>query len=160
MPKTILVPTDYSIRSLHILKHALARDHTDSLHIVFFTGVRLHDSITELLFFSRRDIIANLTTNEFREACQIIRNKYSTRIASLRFEIFTGLTQAAFENFLQGNGITEVFIPEKRLHYSGRCFDATSYLQKCALPKILVSLPDTRDSSQPNHLNELFTSWK
>jgi hypothetical protein len=159
MPKTILVPTDYSIRSLHILKHALNKDVSDSLNIVFFTGVILQDSITELLFFSKRNIIESLTTNEFKEACQIIRNKYSTRITSMRFDVFTGFTQAAFNNFIEGNTINEVYIPQNKLHYASRCFDATPYMRKCVLPKTVVSWPETPESSQPNHLNELFTSW-
>jgi hypothetical protein len=159
MPKTILVPTDYSIRSLHILKHALNKETSDSVHIVFFSGVILQDSITSLLFFSKREVAESLMTNEFKEACQIIRNKYTARIMSMRFELFTGFTQAAFNNFLEGNGINEVYISENKLHYGNRCFDATSYLQKSALPKIIVSWPETSESSQPNHLNELFTSW-
>lgn len=159
MPKTILVPTDYTIRSLHILKHVVDREQSGRLDIVFFSGVVLQDSITELLYFSKRTTIENLITAEFKEACQIIRNKYARQISSMRYDIFTGLTQAAFENFLEGNSIDKLYIPQNALQYGARCFDPTPYMLKSALPKLMVSLPETRESSQPDHLNELFTSW-
>jgi hypothetical protein len=77
----------------------------------------------------------------------------------MRFEIFTGFTQSAFSNFLEANRIDEIYISENRLTYGGRCFDPTPYMQKSALPKIVVSWAETSESSLPNHLNELFTSW-
>lgn len=159
MPKTILVPTDYSIRSLHILKHALNSSDTDPLEIVFVTGIILQDSITQLLFFSKRAVIDSLISNEFREACQIIHNRYASRITAMRFEIFTGFTQAAFNNFLEANRITEIYVSGNSLNYGSRCFDPKPYMQKSPIPKVVVSWPETPESSLPNHLNELFTSW-
>lgn len=159
MPKTILVPTDYSIRSLHILKHALNSDNSESLEIVFVTGVILQEGITDLLFFSKRNLIQSLISNEFQEACQIIRNRYSSRVSVMRFEIFTGFTQAAFNNFLEANRINEIYLSENKLDYGKRCFDPAPYMQKSSVAKTVVSWQDAPESSLPNHLNELFTSW-
>lgn len=159
MARTILVPTDFSIRSLHTLRHAFDERDTQQLDIVFFAGFVLTESITELLFFSRRRVIDSVASGDFKEACQIIRNRYSSQINGIRFEIFTGFTQAAFNNFVEGNGIDEIYIPVNKLNYPRQCFDPTAYMQKSTLPKIVVSWTDAPESKQQNHLSELFTSW-
>lgn len=159
MSKIILVPTDYSIRSLNILKHALNKDSSESLAVVFVTGVILQDSITELLFFSKRELVDSLMSNEFKEACQIIQNRYANRISDMRFKIFTGFTQSAFNNFLEANRINEIYLSENKLNYPKRCFDPAPYMRKSTTDKTVVSWAETSESSRPNHLNELFTSW-
>lgn len=159
MTKTILVPTDLSIRSLHLLKHALNKSPSQPLDVIFFTGVVLKDSIVDLLFFSRQRITEGLITRDFKEACQIIRNKYGSRINGIRFEIFTGSTQAAFNNFTEGNRIDELYIPENKLHYKDRCFDPALYMKNSSLAKITVSWPEPQELLHENHLSELFTNW-
>jgi hypothetical protein len=159
MGKTILLPTDFTIRSLNLLRHALYSYKETSLNIVMVTGVTLPESISDLLFFSKREFFKKMSDAEFTEACDIIRKKYASNINSLRFEIFTGVTQAAFRNFLEGNDIEEIYIPQNKLNYPERCFDPIPFMQRSNLPQQLVSWTETTNVSSQNHLGELFTSW-
>ncbi|RAW00661.1 hypothetical protein [Pseudochryseolinea flava] len=156
MRKTILIPTDCSIYSLQVVKHAIDRNADCVVDVVLFTGVFLSNNISNMLFFSKEELVDELCSEEFHEACEIICNKYGKRVRSMRFEIFTGNTQAAFENFLLGNDVDEMFIPHARLVYGKKCFDPVPYMQDSKLPSTVISLVEERSPWGDNILSELF----
>src|ERR1051325_8940830 len=98
--RTILIPTDFSIASLSLLKVALDEHSGENLDIVFVCGYRLSDSITDLLFHSPSKILAKLESEDFREACAVLRNRPGSRILSIRKMLFTGKTASAFNRFV------------------------------------------------------------
>src|ERR1700749_315164 len=100
--QTILLPTDFSIRSLQVVRHVLERDRNGKYNCVCAAGLNLSGYITDLLFFSRKEVIKKLQGKLFTEALQTIRNKYASQTNSIRCEIFTGFTQSAFSLFLDG----------------------------------------------------------
>lgn len=159
MVKSVLMPTDFSIRSLHVMRYALEENPTSKLNIVLVTGMRISGSITELLFFSRKELIKKLQGEVFNEACQIIRNKYQSRISEVHFEIFTGMTQGAFSLFLEGNNIEHIYIPENKLHYKRPCFDPIPFMRKSKLPRSVVSWVEQEVIEEANYLGDLFKSW-
>ncbi|MEK6478777.1 hypothetical protein WJR50_14620 [Catalinimonas sp. 4WD22] len=111
MKKTVIVPTDFSIESLHVVKTILSMtSREEKFDIIFLHGVHLTTSITELLFFSHSEMIRKLSNPHFDEACHVIKNKFSSQINSIRKDIFTGFTQAAFENYLEKNQVDKAFI--------------------------------------------------
>ncbi len=112
MKKTILIPTDFSVGSLNVLKSFLNENNNGSTryNVILLYGYHLSNSITDLLFMSKAQIIRSLTTDEFEEACDIIKNKFGVLIASVRIDLFTGFTQAAFENYIEANRIEEICI--------------------------------------------------
>jgi hypothetical protein len=157
MARTILIPTDFSISSLNLVRYAIERNPDDTLNIVFVTGISLSESITDLLFFSKKEIIENLENNDFREACQIIRNRYQSVISSMRTALFTGFTQAAFSNFLEGNQIDEIYLPQNNnLEYKGRTFNPVPFMERSNLPKRSIRLDEKAGVSAKNTLAELF----
>ncbi|CAN5471338.1 hypothetical protein BH23BAC1_BH23BAC1_20560 [soil metagenome] len=112
MTKTILIPTDFTIESLNIVKSALSKNDGEHLYnIIFLHGRYLSTSITERLFFSKKELLESLSNPEFEDAFNIIRNKYYSQINSILQDIFSGFNQAAFNNYLEGNGIDEAYIP-------------------------------------------------
>ena len=159
MAKTLLMPTDFTIRSLHILRHAINNNTGQSLKILFVTGFNLKDSIVEQLFFSRQSTIDTLVGDSFKQACQIIQNKYASQIVTIRFELYTGYTQAAFGNFLTARGVDELYISENTLQFPEKCFDPSPYLRGSVLPKVFVSWDEAQKLTHENQVIELFTSW-
>lgn len=158
MKKTILIPTDFSIESLRLLRAAVQSVENGSIHVVFLHCVYQQDSIIDLLFFSKQSLVDSLTNEDFKDACRIIRNKYSTAIHSIRTEIFSGTTHAAFQNFLEGNRIDEVLIPKNyTLQQTSKfSFDPLPYIRKCKLPTVEVSWKQVESIPEKNQLAELF----
>lgn len=160
MKTTILIPTDFTIESLNLFKKAAQSTENESVNIVFLHCIYLSDSITELLFFSKKTIIKSLVNPDFQDACKIICNKYASRINSTRIEIFSGTTQNAFNQFLEGNLIDEILIPENytlRL-VNTRSFDPMPFIQRARVPVNTVTWPNTTDIPEKNQLAELFFS--
>ncbi|MEQ8474321.1 MAG: hypothetical protein RIC35_24205 [Marinoscillum sp.] len=132
MHKTILIPTDFTIRSLGLLKIALNEQGDQKFNIILSHGVRLSTSISDLLFFSHGKLIQSLSSKEFEEGLQVIKNKYGSQINQIRIEPFVGSTQSAFHNYVMGNKIDEAYLftgykPALNHHDS---FDITPMIEK------------------------------
>lgn len=157
MKRTILIPTDFSIDSLKFLVEAVQSVQIGSINVVFLHCAHLPNSILDLLFYSKKEIIKSLVTPTFVDACKVIRNKYQSKINSTRIEIFTGHTQAAFENFLEGNRIDEIFVPENYiLKTTKNSFDPLPFIQRTELPITPVTWKQGGDIPEKNQLAELF----
>ncbi|QEH42541.1 hypothetical protein [Chitinophaga sp. XS-30] len=133
--KNILVPTDLSIRSLSYL-HSLAEQHNEELNITLMHALKLPDSILDFWVFSRSPKHYALVSNEFREACEVMKNKYSGVINTLQVEFFYGTTTPALRNFLKAHEIHEIALPEG-LRYQCPCNDSYNpdrLIKKCKLP--------------------------
>jgi len=155
----MLIPTDFSIESLNLFKAAVQPGSTGQVHIVFLHAVYGSNSVMDLLFNSQRKIHESLITENFRNGCTIIRNKFSSSIATDRIEFFSGTTQAAFRNFLEGNNITEIFIPKnyKFKKASSLSFDPMPMIRRSHLPKHDVSWQQFEETPEKNMLAELFS---
>lgn len=156
MKRVILIPTDFSIESLNLFKYA-AQHAQEPLNIVLVHGLHLSDSIFDLLFKTRSESIEKLSNPDFEDACRILHNKYVSRINSFRIEIFSGVTQCAFQNFLEGNRITEILIPKSyQLRLTGKSFDLLPYLKSSTLPKQAVEWKPAENAPEHNQLAEIF----
>jgi len=136
MKKTILIPTDFTIESLNVVKSFLSKSNKESTYdIILLHSVHLNDSITDLLFFSRIDTINSLTNRQFNDACDIIKNKYASQINSIRKDIFTGINQASFNNYIEANRVDEAFIPANyKLNLSSKkSFDILPFIKQSDL---------------------------
>lgn len=158
MKKTILIPTDFSIESLKLLKEAVATVEIGSINIVFLHCIYLSDSIFDLLFFSKKEWIESLVTKDFDDGCKIIRNKYGNKINSARVEFFAGSTQQAFNNFLEGHQVDEIMLPKYYVFKSSskKSFNPEPYLRKSTLPLIEVVSQKSDKEPEKNSLAEIF----
>jgi hypothetical protein len=75
----------------------------------------LDDSITDLLFYSQTKFLKEKMPENFEATFEKIKEKYA---AKCRISIvpFHGFTTNAFKNFLEGNDISNCFVP-KNLEY-------------------------------------------
>jgi hypothetical protein len=108
--KTILLPTDLQIESLNLFSHAIHKNSTTELNIILLTGLRSSDSIVELLFTSRTEK-TSLISKDFKNAYEIIKNRNASIIKNIRVEFFSGITRNAARNFIDANGVDEIFLP-------------------------------------------------
>lgn len=134
MHKNILIPTDFTIRSLGLLKIALSENHESKINVILSSGIHMSSSISELLFYSKSKLIKTLVSSEFEEALQVIESKYSSHVNNITIEPFTGATQNAFQNFLKGNRISETYVYtgyKPRFNHAS-AFDLSSYIIKAS----------------------------
>jgi hypothetical protein len=159
MKRTILIPTDFSIESLNLFKAAVQSGTAEPVHIVFVHAVYSSASMMELMFSSPRKIHESLITENFRNGCTIIRNKFTSSISSDRIEFFSGITQSAFQNFLEGNGIDEIFIPKNYTFKkaSERSFDLMPFIRNSDVETHEVFWPQANTLREKNMLAELFS---
>ena len=158
MKKTILIPTDFSIESLKLLKEAVTSVEVGSVNIIFLHCIYLSDSIFDLLFFSKKEWVESLVNKDFDDGCKIIRNKYVNKINSARVEFFTGTTQQAFDNFLEGNQVDEIMLPKNYVfkQSSKKSFSPEPYIRKSRLPLIEVVWQKSDKEPEKNSLAEIF----
>ncbi|WP_100615981.1 hypothetical protein [Confluentibacter citreus] len=160
--KTILIPTDFTADSLSILKNALNSEQDEKVNIILGYGKRLSWSISDLLFYSTKSVLKELEDNEFTEAKEIIMNKYSSKINSLRVELFHGFNQNAFNAFIEGNQINYSVIPESDdvMDYKYKQgFDIVPFIKKSSLYTETVSYAkEYATSTQGSSLFKLLTS--
>ncbi|MBL7851047.1 MAG: hypothetical protein JNN04_09110 [Cyclobacteriaceae bacterium] len=158
MARTLLIPTDFSIESLWLLKEALRPVQIGKVSIILLHCVYTSDSIVELLFFSRKELVDKLINEDFRDACKILRRKYTHHIESLRIEIFSGNTQRAFKDFLLANHIDEILLPHpfglKNVHRDS--FSPEPFIRNCHAVVTEVAWQPSEDIPEKNKLAAIF----
>jgi hypothetical protein len=135
MKRTILIPTDFSTASLDLAEHVIANAGKDPLDIVLTHCTLLPDSISELLFFSKEELIRSLRTPEFNKAYRAMLNRHPNKPVAIVTDLFTGWNQSAFNLFLEGNRIEEAVIPKPYTPTLNleRSFDPIPFIHKSAL---------------------------
>jgi hypothetical protein len=105
-----LIPTDFTIRSLHPVHQAVSRyaSGKEQISISLFHLMSTRGEIAELLFPSMRHKHLELVNESFKEACQILENRYSTRLVGLQVKFGFGDTVSYLRNFLEGEGVDVV----------------------------------------------------
>ena len=159
MKKTILLPTDFSIESLHVLKTVLSQSKpNETFDIIFLHGIHLSDSIRDLLFFSKQKILNQVVSNEFNEACSVITNTYASKINSIRKDIFTGFTQAAFTSYTEANQVSCLYLPADYTWNLDlrKSFDLKPFVIKSKLPIHYISWPKNNSIPEKGKVAELF----
>lgn len=156
MAKTILINTDFSVKSLGLLRAALENNQDDSLSIILAEGYTPGSSISELLFFSRSKLLESRISEEFRSSLKMIKSRYTDRIEKLRIEFFIGGTNAAFANFLAANSIDEAYFSTSQpLRMAENSFDLRLFIKKSEVPFHEVTLV-SHTSSQTKDVPETF----
>ncbi len=160
MAETILVPIDFRVASLNTLKLALESYPGQQVRVVLMYAETLDDSITELLFYTPDKKIKDLTSPEFKEALEVLKNRFEGTIwGDITILLFHGQTSMAFTNFAKANGIDTVFIPQTyRLAPPKKAFDPTSLIRKSAISFREVGWVSPRNTTtEQEQLITLFT---
>ncbi|SHK83491.1 hypothetical protein SAMN05444266_101304 [Chitinophaga jiangningensis] len=144
--KNVLIPTDFSIRSLGYVHNVVSQYPDELVNVIFMHALRMPDSIFDLVTFTRNSRHIELITADFKDGCEIIRNKYASSIHQLKVEFFHGDTGVAFKNFCLANNI-DVIVEPSDLEYnapSKRSYNPGKLIKKAKLPKLAATLPGSR----------------
>lgn len=160
MKETILIPTDFTIASLNLLKQALSDKADNKRNYIIVFEHNLSDSITDLLFLSKASLIDSCSNETFNEGLEILKNRYSDSIDTLRIEPFYGFTKSAFRNFIAANQVAETYLPAEEIvmnsHKDLKFFYTTS--MKLNLASTIVSWNEELDEYSSNAILQLFNA--
>lgn len=161
MSQTILIPTDFSIDSIQVLREYLDNNTTaTALEVVFAAGYDTGNSITTLLFHSKSKLMKKMHLDSFNEALHIIENKYSNILHNIRIEFFSGWNQSAFQNFLIGNNIDHI-VYTRDMRLQSKCnewFDITPFIKKTRTAQTAIHLHISKEVPKEfNSLSPLFS---
>lgn len=142
--KKVLVPTDFSVKSLNLVVDIIEQSKEEKLEIVLLHGIDISASIPEILFFSRAKLLRSLQTPEFVDSCNLIKNKFQSRIVAMYADIITGHTRAYFNNYIDANNIDEIYIPVSyKMDFKNKqSFDVCDLLKKVSVKKIEINWPE------------------
>lgn len=140
--KNVLLPTDLTVQSLRpvhdIVKDAKGRQIT--IRIVHL--ISLPTSITDLLFIDQNKPYREIPEN-FKEALQLLSNKYQGFVEKIVFDFVYCQSARYFNNFIEGNKIDAVYMLsdynyQQTLRQSEKIIP---YLDKCRLQVRKLPLP-------------------
>ncbi|MBX2915006.1 MAG: hypothetical protein KF856_07020 [Cyclobacteriaceae bacterium] len=138
--RTILIPTDFTSVPLLLLKHA-ATNMNHQLDVIFMYSTSLSDSITDLLFYSPKKLIAKVISQDFNEGCIIMQNRYPDKIRSIRYEVLTSAHSNSFAMLAQSNKVDEVLLPvDYNFQLKHLAFDPTRHILHSGVPVSEVDL--------------------
>lgn len=110
--KHILIPTDFTIKSLQAVQAAAEHFNDDKLKITLFHLLDLPLGIGDLLFRINSQRNSKIIGQEFKDACQIIQNKYQSTIESINPVFGQGNTAAYVGNVLDGLKVDLIFLQQ------------------------------------------------
>lgn len=130
--RKILIPTDFSTKSLKLAEYAFKIYPAEILNLIFVYPYKLPLWSAELYRFSPKEVIADLHSEEFTTAKNNLVTRFYTNISSLRIELFTGVNSLAFKNFMDHYFIQTAIVPQKGfLDFShSSTFDPLYFIQK------------------------------
>jgi hypothetical protein len=159
MKKTVLIPTDFTIDSLQILKKLLCNPNDELKYdIILVHGINLSDSISDLLYFSKKEIVEEMLSKDFDNALQIVKNKYNSIINSIRIELFSGYNGLAFDNFIEANKVDFAYIPNSYNYQlnNKKSVDIIPYINKSDLKVIHVEYETAEKTPEKGTIAEIF----
>ena len=106
--KTLLIPTDFNLKSLNAIPELVESFYPNKLNIILVHMMQITDDIQELLMLSRRSAEYQHISQEFYDTCTALKQKHSNSIDKIRIEFFYGSTVAVFKNFLEANDVDEI----------------------------------------------------
>lgn len=106
--KHIIIPTDFSIPSLNAVHSAMSVFNDAPVRITLFHLLRMPDELPGIVFRAMRNKHYSLITDEFKEGCEILENRYGTALDSLKVKFAFGSTVSYLRNWLDGEQVTDI----------------------------------------------------
>jgi hypothetical protein len=152
----ILIPTDFSIRSLNAIHTVAANYAGSSVQVSMFHLLQPENDITQL-FRSRRTMHLDMISREYHEACQILQNRYSSVISNLKIEFGFGTTVNYLSNLMEGLKISSVLAcVDMEYNYTDkRSIDPLPLLRKTGIKIDAAIASHVRARNEKSGLNAL-----
>jgi hypothetical protein len=161
MRKKLIVPSNFSVESLLTVKSLVENcSENYSYDIKLVHGYVLTSSITDLLFYSKSQVLNSFISDDFREACEILKNKYNSKIKTISTDLFTGESQNAFLNYLEAQGFDAYILPDNYVFKpkSNKSIDLFPLLKKSSLETLHTEINIAHlKNSQSSIADLLFT---
>jgi hypothetical protein len=109
--KNVLIPTDFSVKSLKLVTAAVDRFKGELLNITLVHALEPDYSISGMLMLRKRKSGTDLYTQEFKDACEVLRNKYSSSIHKMVVDFYYGTTKYYRNSYLEGRDIHAIIFP-------------------------------------------------
>ena len=156
MVKRILIPTDFTIESLNTLKYALQDNPIFKLEVNLLYAEFLTDSITELLFYSKNQIIKSRITEGFETALSVLENHFK-EIVSIRFELLHVNKADAVFQLLKINKIDEIYLPKSySFVFRDKAFNPIPLLKTTTYPLTEIDWESRPGLSEQDQITNLF----
>lgn len=143
---------------LLLLRHAAVSESRE-LDVMFLYSALMPDSITELLFYSPQKMLDEAMSQEFRDGCAMIQNKYPEKIRNIRFEVFHGRSTDAFRTLAELHKVEEVLIPRSyTFRLDENSLNPIPLILKSGVAVRAIELEQTEYISESDLLAGLLTS--
>ncbi len=156
--KHILIPTDFSVRSLHIVHDIVKRNEGQKITVYILHLVHIPNDISDLIFF-KKSLLYNRVPVAFTEAMQMLRNKYASQL-KLELHFSYGNHVKALNMAIESFGIEEIYSSGKHnytLPFTNSA-DIISMLPKCNIPVYKMGLKSAIETEdEVNMLSSLFS---
>lgn len=110
--KTLLIPTDFNLKSLDCLSGLTQRYYPQKVNIILVHMLKITDCAQELQMLSRRLAEYQHISDAFYNTCTKLKQKHANSINSIRIEFFYGSTVAVFKNYLEANVVDTIVMLE------------------------------------------------
>ncbi len=107
--KHILIPTDFSIRSLKAVHAAVDSFGQGKLKITLFHLMTMPTDFSMLLIHKVQKKSKELISSDFNDACEVLKNKYSSKIECMSVAFGYGSSLKYMRNYLEGAKVDVVF---------------------------------------------------
>ncbi|MXV52387.1 hypothetical protein GS399_15540 [Pedobacter sp. HMF7647] len=111
--KTILIPTDFTLKSLDCIPSIVACNPSKKLKLVLVHVMKVTDSMQDLLMLSRRSAEYKNISEDFYNTCAVLKRTFTENIVSIEIEFFYGSTVAVFKDFLETHEVDEIIKPDQ-----------------------------------------------
>ncbi|RZL07900.1 MAG: hypothetical protein EOO89_22415 [Pedobacter sp.] len=154
--KTILIPTDFTQRSLDCIPGLCSQYDTQKISFVFVHMFKLSDSIGDLLMLSRRSREFENISDDFYTRCTTYKSQLPN-IEAIKIEFFYGSTMSMFRNFLENHEVDCVLNPSDCSYskINKASIDPLILIGKSGLPVVtLMKVQKMETAQQPRFVQE------
>lgn len=148
MGTTILIPTDFKLESLELLKTFIQFQEDEGIEVILAHGIYLSNSISELLFFDESDLKLEMAGRTFLKQLNAVQDELGSKVSSIRVAFYYGFTQSSFEYFTEANRVTKMIIPDNMEFDSSnrKSMDILPFFRKSKITKELFSWDQNNSS--------------
>lgn len=136
--KNILLPTDLSVASLYPI-HEICKSTGNGQCNIYLIHTLETPTGLDLIFLKEKKLYKEISP-AFREAIEMLREKYAAVINRLSFEFVFLHSKAYLRNYMEGRNIDAIYMLEEHDYNSGlkQSANVIPTLHKCNVPVIQV----------------------
>lgn len=148
--KRVLIPTDFSIKSLQLLDYAILNYPKEQLSLVLVCGYRIKESLWDMRNFSEQREINKLCSEEFTKSKRTFLREHRDVVDRLNIHLFSGHNMFAFKNFLKQNDLQDGIITDSQFlsYEKTNTFDPSHLMKSCLENTIEIPLASDRAYKQ------------